>query len=290
MSAKRSSVRERTSALRLKERRRAARRRWWFLALLLALLALAGAVWGLHQPELRITSLTVTGTEHLLPGPAPLDLARAALARSSWELIPRDSALFFAGHYVRAAILAAHPEIAAITMTRHGFSTMEIRIAPRTAVGLWCGLAPTEGVVPYCYLYDPNGFVYAAVPEADASSTAPLPPPDTLNPFALYAPLVGDAQEPLGATIARAAQLPDALAFGRRLGDLGSPVTAMVVRSDEVDDALASGTRVTYVIGHEQEAYSALVSAQKDLNLTDGSLEYVDLRFAGKVYLKKRGE
>ena len=51
---------------------------------------------------------------------------------------------------------------------------------------------------------------------------------------------------------------------------------------------LVLGTRVTYVLGDEQNAFTALTSARDDLNLADGSLEYVDLRFDGKVYLKKK--
>ena len=76
--------------------------------------------------------------------------------------------------------------------------------------------------------------------------------------------------------------------FARQLDTLGSPVTKVVLRDDEVDDYLASGTRITYVLGHENIAFTALVSARGNMNLADGSLEYIDLRFDGKVYLKKK--
>ena len=50
---------------------------------------------------------------------------------------------------------------------------------------------------------------------------------------------------------------------------------------------MTSGTRITYVLGDEQNAFAALSSAQSDFNLSDGSVDYVDLRFDGKMYLKK---
>src|SRR3989344_3267565 len=75
--------------------------------------------------------------------------------------------------------------------------------------------------------------------------------------------------------------------FARQLDTLGSPVTRVVLRGDEVDDYLVSGTRVTYVLAHEQEAFTALVSGRANFNLADGSIDYIDLRFDGKVYVKK---
>ena len=76
--------------------------------------------------------------------------------------------------------------------------------------------------------------------------------------------------------------------FARELATLGSPTTRIAIHDGEVNDYLASGTRVTYVLGHEQDAFTALVSARENLNLSDGSLEYVDLRFDGKVYVKRK--
>ena len=70
---------------------------------------------------------------------------------------------------------------------------------------------------------------------------------------------------------------------------LGSPVSALAIHDGEVDVHLTSGTRLTYVLGHEQNAFTALVSAKSNFNLADGSLDYVDLRFDGKVYVKKKG-
>ncbi|MDO8566972.1 MAG: hypothetical protein Q7R58_02365, partial [bacterium] len=62
----------------------------------------------------------------------------------------------------------------------------------------------------------------------------------------------------------------------------------IVIHDGEVDNNLASGTRITYVLGREQDAFTALVSARENFNLADGSVDYVDLRFDGKVYLKKK--
>jgi hypothetical protein len=286
--------------------------------LLLLALLVAAALYSLSSPVVRIASLEIRGAEALLPGTPPTDLAREAMLGRYFGIVPRDSILFPPKHRIRTSIISAHPEVAAVSFVRKGLNTLLITTSLRTAVGRWCGLAPTEGVTPYCYLYDPNGFIYSALPDpADAlgaassspegtvhaTSSASIPAQETRNPFALYAPLVGDTQparpddpgraggEPLRATIERADMLPDAFAFARQLPSFGSAVESLVIRDDEADLWLVSGTRVTYVLGHEEEVFAALQSAlyvRKDLNLADGSLEYMDMRFEDKVYLKKR--
>ena len=283
---------------------------------ILALVLFGAAIYGLWQPGVRISSVQVYGADSSLA-----DYARQAMQGSYFGIVPRDSTFFVPTHRIRVAILAAYSDIAAISISRQGTTGLSIRPSMRTAVGRWCGStyspslmpsSPTEGVIPYCYFFDPNGFVYAAVPETNASSTPPIP--QTLNAFILYAPLdptrdrplAGDASEPpvvsgvepLNATLANASKLPDVFAFARQLADFGSPADAVVIRGDEVDILLANGwsrgdsrgTRVTYVLGHEQDAYTALVSARASFNLANDSVDYIDLRFTGKVYVKKKGE
>jgi hypothetical protein len=109
-----------------------------------------------------------------------------------------------------------------------------------------------------------------------------------MNPFSIYEPL--PQSNPIGSTLQNADEFPSAFDFARQLSTLGSPVISIVFRGDEIDDYLASGTRVTYVLGDEQNAFTALVSAHSDTNLSDGSLEYVDLRFSGQIYIKKKNE
>ena len=275
------------SVSRLRDRRRRSRRRLLVLFVVLLLALFWAIVYGLWQPAVRISSVTVAGGDQALA-----DYAKQAMQGSYLGIIPRDSTFFVPTHRIRVAILSAHPDIAALSISRRWTTGLSIRPSMRTAAGRWCGTAPDVtrfnlnasstrlNLVTPCYLFDPSGFVYAA---ARASTT-----PETLNSFTLYAPLIDDATEALDATIAGAALLPDAFAFARQLASLGSTVESVIIRGDEVDILLASGTRVTYVLGHEQDAYSALLSARASFNLANGSVDYIDLRFPGKVYIKKK--
>lgn len=268
------------SSERLAARRRLRRRRiLGALGVLFALLC-AGIVYELNQSAVRISHVTVYGADQSLA-----DIANANMQGKYFGIIPRDSTFFYPGSSIRAGIIAAHPDIAAVSIFHNGLTGLSVKVDERVPIARWCGLAPTPGVEEYCYVFDANGLVFAA-----AATTT-----ETVNNFTLYAPLdsarggplVGGTQEPLLAVIADADKLPAAFDFARRLATFGSPVTEVILRGDEVDDILESGTRITYVLGNEENAFTALTSARDSFDLADGSLNYVDLRFSGKMYLKK---
>lgn len=258
-----------------------------FLVLSVFIFFLFGAcVWGLQQDNVRITHIEVFGSSSLgsygeaSEDQSLADIARAAMQGMYFGIIPRDSIFFFPASRIRADTLAAHSDIAAVSIFRNGLNGLSIKINDRVPITRWCGLAPTPGVEPYCYVFDASGYIFAAA----ASGT------ETVNSFTLYAPLVGETLEPLGASIAHPEKLPRAFDFARQLDTLGSPVKHIIFQEDEVNDYLTSGTRINYVLGHENDAYTALVSARDTFNLADGSIEYIDLRFDGKVYVKRRND
>lgn len=259
---------------RLAAKRKRRRRRVRIVCCMLGIILCIGVLYGLQKPGVRISHIEVVGAD-----PSLIAMAQEVMQGSYGWIVPRDSIFFFPESSIRARIINQREDIAAISISRKGFTGLTMKADTRVPVAPWCGLAPTEGVEEYCYLFDPNGFIYTT----SATST------QTLNNFKLYAPLEGDSQEPLRATIAGADRLPGVFHFARELTSLGSPVGAVIVRGNEVHAVLASGTRIVYVLGHEQEAFTALVSAKNNLNLTDGSLDYVDLRFGAKMYIKKRG-
>lgn len=261
---------------RLSYRRRRSRLlgRILFLALICALLG--SGVWLTNQPQVRIAHVEI-----IPDNPMFASIARSEMEGKYVGLIPRDSIFFFPERMIRARILAAYPEIAAISIQGNGLTGISVHINERVPLARWCGLKKTPEPVPeYCYLFDSSGFIYAA---ADVASTT-----QPINAFVLYAPLQGVTEEPLRATLANMETLPRIFDFARELTQFDGVVTHITIREDEIDCLLASGTRVTYVRGQEEKAFAALMSSRQNLNLSDGSLEYVDVRFDGKVYLKRK--
>ncbi len=296
---------------RLSGRRRKRRRRAFIALCVLVLLFLGALVYGLWQPGVRISHIEVYGVDA-----SAASVANEAMQGSYFGIIPRNSAFFPPTALIRADILAAYPGIAAVSIFRNGFTGLSIKADPRTPLARWCGPvsassspedSPVKEVLSTasgdCYLFDPSGFVYATATEAfsfsaTASSSplgAGLNPDQTLVPYVLFDPLASGAVSPVGATLKDASQLSRVFDFAQHIGLLGPSVGTIVIRGPEVDFFLATSTygapaglRITYLLGDEQNALTALVSAKGQLDLSDPTLEYVDLRFSGKIYLKKR--
>ena len=261
-------------------RRRTKRRRAAVALLVLLLLLFSASIYGLRQSAVRVSHVEIFGADELLA-----DLAASAMRGDYFGIIPRDSVFFFPEEQIRANILDSHNELAAVSISRNGLTGISIKVDYRVPIARWCGLSPTEGVEEYCYVFDANGIIFSAV-----SSTT-----RTVNAFKLYAPLdvtrggqpAMGVVEPLHAAITHANTIPAVFDFARQLPVFGSSVVSIVTHKEEVDAILASGTRITYLLGREEDALTALVSARENLNLADGSVEYVDLRFDGKVYVKR---
>jgi len=258
--------------------RRRKRRRRVLVAFVVLLIALCGAgLYGLWQPAVRISHVEIYGAD-----PALATTAQDALYGSYLGVIPRDSILFYSANAIRSAITREQPDVAAISIFRSGFDGLTIRVNSRTPIAYWCPsagsgmlLATSTIVNERCFVFDDSGRLYS-------TSTAI----QLVNSFVLYMPEVTGQ---IGAILPQAEKLPDAFNFARQLSTLGSPVMSVSISGTAVDDLLKSGTHIFYVLGHEQNAFTALMSAKDKLNLADGSLDYVDLRFDGKIYLKRTG-
>ena len=248
------------------ERRRHRRRRVALAFSVLFLLLLGAVVYGLQQSAVRIGHVNSIGGDTALAALALADMQGMYLG-----LIPRDSILFFPADRIRMDILANRSDIAAISISRTSLTSISIKIDTRTPIARWC--ASTEAD---CYLFDANGFIYAT-----SSTMHPL------NSFIVYQTIASTTSY-LGSTLPNAEKLPAAFDFARQLTTLGSPVIRIVLHDGEADNHLASGTRITYVLGNEKNAFTALVSARENFNLSDGSIEYIDLRFDRKMYLKRK--
>lgn len=262
----------RASGVPLRARRRKARNRILTIAVVLIVLVCTLLIYGLHRPEVRIGRVEAKG----IHAEEISAVALGALSGSSYLVFPNDSIFMYPEEAVRDAVLRAFPDISSVAIGRSGFSAIEVTALPRVLAFTWCGAS--AAVAGTCYEADGEGFIFALT-----SATS-----STLN---IYGPLSRPEAESIGNTVAAASHVPLALQFVRSIEALGANVVSIEIRGDEADLYVGgSNTRVTYVLGQEVEAAGLAASALPGMSLTDGSIEYLDLRFPGKAYVKRRGE
>lgn len=240
-----------------------------FLALILALL-----IYLAWLPALRVSSVSATG-----PHSAEVELlARQTLYGTHALVLPRNSLFFVPEDDIRARILSAHPDVEAVSIAADGLTSIRVTTLARAEAFLWCGAA-RAAAEELCYSANAEGLVFAmATPDVASTSEA----------LRLYAPLEGhDGPTPVNARIGYASRIPEALRFVKAMQTLGADVISLSFRDDEADLHTAAGTRITYVLGREEEAAGIAASVFPQLELNDGSVQYVDLRFSGKAYFKR---
>ena len=230
-------------------------------------------VYGLHRPEVRIRSIDASGTH----AEAMPRIALDALKGRYYAVIPKDSIFFYDEEEVRAALLASFPDISSLSIGRSGFSSLRVESLSRIQAFAWCGTMMGDALES-CYEADGEGFIFRET--AVASST-----------LRIYGQLKDIDAPVVGNKVAAADQVPIALQFVRAIESMGAGVESLQLRGDETDLFIrGSTTRITYILGKEREAAQLAASVLPTVNLTDGSIEYLDLRFEGKAYVKKVGE
>ncbi len=263
----------------LKARRRKQQVLFRILLGVLLLAVIAGTFYVLWLPVFRVNAVSVEG-----PDSAQVqELAQAKLQGAYFWILPRNSLFFIPQKAIRKSILENYADIEAVSMSAHGLHTLVIQNIRRVTAFWWCGTS-LEAAPGTCYETDAEGLLFA---QTDLSMMEASTTPLLKMYMMLDAP---DAAAPLRSHIANATVIPNILRMVKALRSLGANIDSVILRDDEVDLKTAGGTRITYVLGHEAQAAALAATALPTLDVNDGSIEYVELRFEGKVYVKKRGE
>lgn len=292
-------VRKRES---LKEKRKKNKKVFFIVLGVVCSLLIVAAVYGMWQAPVRISSVTAEGPE----AEAVQKIAERSLEGTYGYVLPRNSIFIFPESSIRASVLRSYPNISAVSISRTSFTEIHVRTVLRASAFVWCGV--TADAAGNCYDADAEGLIFgeiASLPtmaksapvEMDtvAASVMDVVPEQNIDPSSLriYAQLESENNDdgtPLRAHVVGAERIPDALRFVKAMRALNVSIVSIEIRDDEADLYTPQGTRITYILGDEEKSAALAASSFPSLNLSDGQLAYVDLRFEGKVYIKRRGE
>jgi cell division septal protein FtsQ len=273
---------------KLRDRRREEQMR--HLGIMVASVAITAGIilYILWLPGIRISTVRASGFGDVESLEA---IAKSELKGTYGGIIPKNSFLFYPERAIRAAILEEFPGIAAVSISRTSLDAISLKASERTSAFWWCGtpgnLSARTGT---CYEADAEGLVFARAVESSAEEATSTAVASELRVYAELDAASSTGAYPIKARVMGASALPNILKFVKTTKALGVPVASIAIRGDEADLFVPPTTRITYVVGHENEAAKSASAAFPTLNLVDGSLIYVDLRFDGKVYLKRVGE
>lgn len=240
---------------------------------LVVVLMVGGCIWALHQKEVRIQSIRITGADVLAPTEIE-HTTRTFIALQSQGLLPKDNWLFFPRTQLAGVIQAAFPQIATVEVTVHSLvaPVVVVTLTERTPYATWC--------TDECYLMDDAGFIFAA----DRGEVRPI-----ATTFA-GGLLPGD---PVGQRVG-GTHLHELYALVTYLSERNMAVSRLTIDTDtDVTLSLERGFDVRIHFGDSPaDTVSALevVLASEAIRGRAASLSYVDMRFGNRVYYKFKGE
>lgn len=275
----------------LKERRQAARNAAGVFFIVLIVMIAGAIIYGFWRPEVRVTSVHTSGFPD---GAQAEQVARATMEGAYAGIFPRDSIFLYPEKEIRSALMDAFPSLSSVSISRNSFSALSFSGTRREVAFYWCGESAASFSVSLssCHEADAEGIVFAPAPaalEPQGTSTEVSALPERLR---IYAPVdtASSTSYPLRARVMGFEHLPNLLRFISAVRTLGIPVLSTSIIGDEAELFVTPETRIKYVLGREAEAALAAEATFPTLNLLDGSIEYVDLRFLGKAYVKKSEE
>lgn len=260
----------------------------------LGIVALVGGIgYASHLEELRIQNIYVD-TTGVLSKEIVAGAIGAQLEGSYFGLWPRDSIAVIGRKRLGEKIHEQFPRIDTITMKRPGLFTISAEIVEREPKALWCGdvvppvaqeqtsdeMRITDNLWGTCYLMDHEGFIYTKAPAYSG------------NVFPRYYGSLEHA-EPIGQNyipvedFIRWQDFYATVSFGEVM-----PQALLFVDERDAELYLSNGMRVLLQRKEDTELIkrhltSLLESEEID---TEKQVEYIDLRFGNKAFIKYLGE
>lgn len=234
--------------------------------------------WGSHADALRITQVSVMGTD-VLSADALANTVSTQLEGRYVGLFARDNTLIYPKDTMYTALKNTYPRIAEVVLERDGRNKLLVQVEEYKPHALWCGEEPL-GTEEVCYFIDGAGYIFARSPEYSGSV------------FFRYYGTLPDPTNPIGQTFLGGDTLAASEAFARALGDSGLAAHSLAV--DTYGDFFffldkGGEVRLRGITEHEKKIRHLVSLMESSAYVAESlgrDIEYFDLRFDRKVLYK----
>ena len=243
-------------------------------------LVVAVGIWyGARRPAVTIHAVTVSGGT-TVPHEVIEKKVESTLSGSYALLIPRRFSYGFPRDEIVEAINSI-PRVHGASVVRASRNELAVTFEEYEPYALWCDSVPTGSTTPSCVFVDETGFAYAPAPSLNGESMMRFVVEGRMPESGVN---VYDAE-----TVRRYRMLSDAIAerHSHRLrlitetkdGDL------ILHLNNSTNILMAKDSDIEDVFAHIESVFQT--EEFKDVALEN--LEYIDVRFGNKVYVKERG-
>lgn len=241
------------------------------------------------RPVLRVQSVIVEGTK-TLTNDALKEAVHEKIDGSYWYIFPKNSFFFIRKNQIERYLVSKYPRIKNINIERTK-TELNVFLEERTAAYLWCGRVPFGEITlnQPCYYFDAHGYIFDTAPYF---STAVY--------FTLYDDYEARVNtiDPIGSYVAHHEVIEPLLSFVASLQSLDIHGFALSIEENVVTLYLGrnKNEHAPRLIWNINDNYELLGSNLKSALMKEpmhtdvfgdmSKLDYIDLRYTGKVYYK----
>lgn len=238
---------------------------------------LAGAIYLVRAPLLRVTEIRVDGTR-VVSAAAIEAVVREELRGNEWLVVPRDNLLFISAERIRERVGREFGVIAEAAVEREFPQRLGVRVRERVLWGMVCDAPPREGAAGRCFYLDRSGATYEEVSGASG----------WLVPVIYLGRAVPEGPDAVPSSL---------IQFFDRSRDafagLHEELLSMTVATATPGDVwlrVAKGWSAWVSSDRDPAEWAKVLHTllEKEIGGREAQLDYLDLRFGNKVFYKYR--
>lgn len=268
------------------------RRKIFAVKAVLVFLLLIGFVfllsWLSKISSLQIENIEVSGNATVSKDEI-IGLIKSETTAKYFLLFSKNSIFLYPKKSIAAKLMDNFKKIEKAEIKSKGWNTLVVTVVERKPNSIWCFSKPENGGAQKnensskCYFLDGEGVIFSEAPDFSGNS------------FLRYYGLLDDIEQPIGKIYLPNGKFKEASRFVSSLKTLG--ITVAGVRAESESDYemyLKNGIKI--IFDDKQPFDKTLENIQSILNEVDlkrdyslsnpPKINYVDLRFGNKVYLK----
>ena len=244
--------------------------------------------WLSKMPSIQIENIEISGNLTVSKDEI-INLIKTETSAKYFKLFSKNSVFLYPKESIEAKLADDFKRIETVSIKSKGLKTLIVNMVERKPDSLWCFIGAKDGATRknnnsgMCYFLDKGGLVFSEAPDFSGNS------------FLRHYGLLDDIEQPIGENYMTSEKFREVSRFIGSLEILGIKVATFRAESEsdyEID--LKNGIKI--IFDDKQPFDKTLENIQSILTEVDlkkeyspnnpPSINYVDLRFGNKVFLK----
>jgi hypothetical protein len=230
-----------------------------------------------HLPFIKISKVNIVGAE-LISKEEVESLVKADLKGNYAFIFSKANAFIYPDNLILKNLKETFPEISKVEVLREDLKTLQVTIVEREPMALWCD----DSVESLCFFVDEKGEIYSKAPQF--SQGAYIRFREGVDPPGLGQFIFKD-------------NFLEVLNFAKKVKSLDLPITYIIprVEDEDYDIHISGGGKIIFSLREDLSAVSERLeyylkdkNSVKSLSEFIKNLDYLDLRFGKKLFLKEK--